>query len=57
MIECHKCRAYFPNNKVISVWNDEKEKGEWLCKDCCIDLAVDAEYINKFDENGKVIDN
>ena len=56
MIECHKCRAYLPNNKVISVWNDKKEKGEWLCKDCCIDLAVDAEYINKFNEDGEVIE-
>jgi hypothetical protein len=41
---------------LISVWNDKKEKSERLCKNCCIDLAVDAEYINKFNEDGEVIE-
>ena len=55
MTACDKCHVYFPNNKVLRVWNDKKEKGEWLCKSCCIDLAVDAEYVNKFNDKGEVI--
>lgn len=31
------------------------EKNERLCKNCCIDLAVDAEYINKFNEGGEIV--
>ena len=53
---CSRCNVYLPSNMLIYVWNDRKEKNERLCKECCIDLAVDAEYINMFDDNGKVIE-
>ena len=53
---CTRCKVYLPNNMLISVWNNRKEKNERLCKNCCIDLAVDAEYINKFNEDGEVIE-
>lgn len=56
---CVRCNIYLPNNKVIRVWNNRKEKGEWLCKNCCIDSAVNAEidmeYTNKFNDEGEVI--
>lgn len=47
---CTRCNVYFPSNMLINVWNER------LCKNCCIDLAVDAEYINKFNDDGKVIE-
>ena len=56
MKACDNCNVYFPNNKLFYVWNDKKGKGERLCKNCCVDLAVDAEYINKFNDNGEVIE-
>ena len=55
LVECDKCRAFLPDYKILSVWNDRKEKTEHLCKSCCIELCVDAEYINQFDEKGNVI--
>ena len=56
MKACDRCNVYLPDNKILRVWNNEKERGEWLCKNCCIELGVDAEYVNKFDENGDVIE-
>ena len=56
LIACDKCRVYLPYYKILSVWNDRKEKTQHLCKNCCIELCVDAEYINRFDENGNVIE-
>lgn len=53
---CTRCKVYLPNNMLISVWNNRKEKNERLCKNCCIDLDVDTEYINKFNEDGEVIE-
>ena len=55
IIACDGCRVYLPDYKILSVWNDNKEKIEHLCKNCCIKSCVDAEYINQFDENGNVI--
>ena len=50
-IACDRCNVYFPKNMVTHVWDDNKQRLYWYCKSCCIDLCVDTEYINSFDED------
>ena len=51
LIACDRCNVYLPRKFVARVWDDTKQRSFWYCKNCCIELCVDAEYINSFDED------